>query len=567
MASVIGSKKTSPSKKIIFAPIENYVIDKQCHNNGFGLLPKMVNSMFGRFLDTFKKLFSKEQRDQYRLPSTIVVGAEKTGKSSLLENITKCSIFPKIENKICTKCPIRLRILYDEKQSYSIKLPSKDTIVIKNSSDIYNYVDAYMKEIKEGTIDDKEIIIEISGPDMPCFEFVDLPGIVAVGPIAKATENLVRKYINDKNNIILCVIPATYQRINTYSPLAIIKELDALGNTIVALTMTDKVQEDYIDLQITDRLLKISDEFEDAKIDNVIAVINHSQRKNRSLIENNKYEEDWFNQYVLLNKEILDKYSKKDMEKIKTLVSSSNIILNLDILYNKYMQTNWKPKVLTTIDSELKELNNQYTLLGVPISEMDKEKFQRMLFARINAQLQTITVAELVTCAKSVMDEKSYKSLRESIIDHIKNNFAKFVSVLIDNIYKMKINEVFAQADLTTPVEEYNNVKMERFVDMKHHVLSDMTKNIINKAELHKDEIYNSSIHKLNYGLMVGSIVDIVCNIMVLIKELVLDGDMEYNSREFTRLYVEDFKYDEQRKQLENKIDNLKKHNTKIINL
>ena len=44
-----------------------------------------------------------------KLPKIIVVGTNNVGKSSLLENITKCSIFPRDRNN-CTKAPIRLML-------------------------------------------------------------------------------------------------------------------------------------------------------------------------------------------------------------------------------------------------------------------------------------------------------------------------------------------------------------------------------------------------------------------------------------------------------------------------
>lgn len=44
-----------------------------------------------------------------KLPRVIVVGERSVGKSSLLENFTKCSIFPRGKGT-CTKMPVRLQI-------------------------------------------------------------------------------------------------------------------------------------------------------------------------------------------------------------------------------------------------------------------------------------------------------------------------------------------------------------------------------------------------------------------------------------------------------------------------
>ena len=38
-----------------------------------------------------------------------MVGSQSSGKSSLLENITKCEIFPR-DHKQCTRAPIRFKL-------------------------------------------------------------------------------------------------------------------------------------------------------------------------------------------------------------------------------------------------------------------------------------------------------------------------------------------------------------------------------------------------------------------------------------------------------------------------
>lgn len=44
------------------------------------------------------------------LPTLTVVGSSNAGKSSVLENMTKCPVFPRAKSKYCTRVPIRLRI-------------------------------------------------------------------------------------------------------------------------------------------------------------------------------------------------------------------------------------------------------------------------------------------------------------------------------------------------------------------------------------------------------------------------------------------------------------------------
>lgn len=46
--------------------------------------------------------------DDYKLPSVVVVGLQSSGKSTLLENITKVPIFPRSAGGICTKFPVKV---------------------------------------------------------------------------------------------------------------------------------------------------------------------------------------------------------------------------------------------------------------------------------------------------------------------------------------------------------------------------------------------------------------------------------------------------------------------------
>ena len=52
----------------------------------------------------------------FKLPTVIVVGGRSAGKSSLLENITKCPVFPR-DPALCTKMPVKLQLIQVAKES------------------------------------------------------------------------------------------------------------------------------------------------------------------------------------------------------------------------------------------------------------------------------------------------------------------------------------------------------------------------------------------------------------------------------------------------------------------
>lgn len=127
---------------------------------GATLFQQMNKSAFGHFDAAIRSITEHVPLMSFTLPKVIVIGGKSAGKSSLLENITKCAIFPRAYN-LCTKRPIKLQlqqvrsaedfsvcVLYDDK---SIELTSTD--------DILGTVEAIMKPLERVT--DQEIVVRI----------------------------------------------------------------------------------------------------------------------------------------------------------------------------------------------------------------------------------------------------------------------------------------------------------------------------------------------------------------------------------------------------------------------
>ena len=62
---------------------------------GVNIFSQLNDSIFGKIKNTITELFGVECSKEYILPRVIVIGNESAGKSCLLENITKCQIFPR----------------------------------------------------------------------------------------------------------------------------------------------------------------------------------------------------------------------------------------------------------------------------------------------------------------------------------------------------------------------------------------------------------------------------------------------------------------------------------------
>ena len=90
---------------------------------GKSFIINAATSLYGEFINILKNTFNNKIIDQLNIPKIIVIGAESSGKSSLLESIIKCPIFPR-NTTICTKQPIHLILKTantNEEISYIIK--------------------------------------------------------------------------------------------------------------------------------------------------------------------------------------------------------------------------------------------------------------------------------------------------------------------------------------------------------------------------------------------------------------------------------------------------------------
>ena len=85
---------------------------------GNSICQQLQISSFGGFHAAVHDIKSYLPMVEFKLPTVIVVGGRSAGKSSLLENITKCAIFPR-DSALCTKMPVKLQLNQVAKESDS----------------------------------------------------------------------------------------------------------------------------------------------------------------------------------------------------------------------------------------------------------------------------------------------------------------------------------------------------------------------------------------------------------------------------------------------------------------
>jgi GTP-binding protein EngB required for normal cell division len=147
-----------------------------------------------------------------------VLGAQSSGKSSVLENIVGLDFLPRNAG-LCTRRPLemRLRHLHDTAQPWAIFEEVKG----KKFTD-FNEVRKTIEELTDkvaganNNIVDKPIVVSIYSHTCPDLTLIDLPGITRIPlqgsdqsmDIEKITKEMCLRYVDDVRTIILCVIPA-----------------------------------------------------------------------------------------------------------------------------------------------------------------------------------------------------------------------------------------------------------------------------------------------------------------------------------------------------------------------
>ena len=174
-------------------------------NQGISGINIDSNEYFSSFTHIFKGIFKQNIEDQFQIPKICVIGNTSSGKSSLLENITKTPIFPR-NKTLCTKQPIHLTLKNNDIENYTLN----STPI--NKDDIRKTIEDEF--LKNETIVNQPIDVCISGKDLIDFEFIDFPGLCSHPPDLKELSiSLIESHLKD-NNIILCVIPSNVTQVD-----------------------------------------------------------------------------------------------------------------------------------------------------------------------------------------------------------------------------------------------------------------------------------------------------------------------------------------------------------------
>lgn len=166
------------------------------------------------------------------LPQIICVGAQSSGKTSIIESIVGKDFLPK-GTGIVTRRPLILQLKYSkDKNDYCI-FNHKPNQIVTDFSRVADEIIIETNRIagRNKAISDEPIILQIFSQNLIDLTLVDLPGLVKV-PVGDQPDNidlLVKKivldFISNPNAIILAISPANVD-IATSDSLKIAKEVD-----------------------------------------------------------------------------------------------------------------------------------------------------------------------------------------------------------------------------------------------------------------------------------------------------------------------------------------------------
>ncbi|CAJ1946622.1 unnamed protein product [Cylindrotheca closterium] len=199
--------------------------------------------------------------DQYvDLPMIAVMGDTSSGKSSLLSMISLVEL--PSNDKLTTRCPIRLQMRKSESKSATVKVIWKDSpegfdynfipkeVTEANWDDLTGYISEAQTHIVEKQ--NKEVArdvvsVEMTGPHCENLTLIDLPGIVRShgkdesASLSEDIQALMSDYLTNQRCVILAVLPANVDFHNSQIMAEALKVDPGTKRTIPVLTKPDLI--------------------------------------------------------------------------------------------------------------------------------------------------------------------------------------------------------------------------------------------------------------------------------------------------------------------------------------
>lgn len=183
-------------------------------------------SFLGKVFEAIDPIRDIFESVEWQPPAIVVLGNEKSGKSTLLERLSMMPIFPK-SKQICTRMIIQVRLRRGPPKPPLVEVYDKASGSILRNLCVpmekgHEYVQDAMERIImaehngmiSGVSDNKILVLHVSSPFAPNLDLVDLPGLVSTFVRGEPENMQVRLIIREnlnyteirtiKLNLVLC---------------------------------------------------------------------------------------------------------------------------------------------------------------------------------------------------------------------------------------------------------------------------------------------------------------------------------------------------------------------------
>lgn len=288
------------------------------------------------------------------------------GKSSLLESITKCPVFPR-GKAMTTRAPVCLRMEHIASSAgpcIEISFGDGPVETLDSEAAIADAVRERMERIPEGTVDSTVIHIRICKPGLPTMEVIDFPGIKE-GRLKADIVGMISDYLALDETLVLCVVAVTYD-LDSSQAIQLVREHRKEAKTIITLTKADILHPTQVDQQIIQRVLGAGEDI--TGFAGCVAVINRQHQDQVTLLEADDVELRMFRSRVF-NSPLVHQLFTEQQGEVEQHISITTLIEQIVRLYCKHVQTVWRSQASWTIGRFLIPAQSDLDHLGPPPGE------------------------------------------------------------------------------------------------------------------------------------------------------------------------------------------------------
>ena len=420
---------------------------------GHGVSPFVTSEQDIKGIDELGKIFESldelkmllpESLKTWQPPMFVVLGAESTGKSTILERVTMFPLFPKDEG-LCTRLPIKIQLRRTYvREAPTIQVINLDTkeeegeariISIANGQiDVREVMEELLKKEQgsvSGIISSRMLVLSVSSPDVPTLDLVDLPGIVTTRrkdepeDLPQQTEKLVEKFIRiyGENAIFLSLCPAGESPRSAKVNEVISEEMQS--RTLGVISKCDDISDAKLLNTIPARLLMSSQESVEFKHGWVATM-------NKALDEDDLEGEDadteakllalqatkeleWFEQKMKVKKlQVDDMKGEEAYNKLLPNLGCNALVSKMNVLFSDFLRRTWAPRTLLLLEAETSRLQGLSDALGLPQADSQPSKdgmtnLRTRAVFRASELLHSSLRTQLARCKTEVLAPLSQK--------------------------------------------------------------------------------------------------------------------------------------------------------------